>query len=205
MVKLDSSVRLVVVQFRFSNPGVIPASVKHLGREILEERGKKYKSNGRLVIEPTENCSLVEFLGELKAAGYQMVDAFHRERIDPKDPRGQRRYHMVRFVFARSEYMDLSDEFKAVRHVISKELREICVQAMWRVRVFLNPFYKDGEEIPGEYVVNIDVASRRPLFLPDGRPVMVWQKDENGKRKVSLKPDYRLCIRKDNILYLIKD
>ncbi|MBI2035674.1 MAG: hypothetical protein HYT12_03245 [Candidatus Liptonbacteria bacterium] len=151
-----------------------------------------------MVIEPTEKCSLVEFLGELEASGYEMVYGFYKMRIDAKDPRGKRSYHMVRYLFARREFVELSDEFKKVRDVIRAELRSICESAMWRVRAFLNPFYKNGEEIPGERAVSINLEARQPLFRPDGQPVTVWQKDENGERvgdaPLPLKAAYYLRI-----------
>lgn len=206
MIALDS-VRLVALQFSFSNPKAIPVSVKRLGSETPEERNeRKNHSSGTMVIEPTENCSLIDFLDELKGAGYEMVDALYKERIDPKDPRGRRMYHMVRFLFARHEFVDLSEEFKAMRDIISRELRGICEVVMWRVRVFLNPFYKGGEEIIGHHTISVNFESRRPLFRPDGQPVTVWQKDEKGNRvgnaPLPLKPD--CCLRvKDNTLQLM--
>lgn len=199
MVALNGTVRLVALQFSFSNPDAIPATVKRQDRETPEERvERKNHSSGVMVIEPTEKCSLVEFLGELEAAGYEMVDAFYKERIDAKDPRGKRSYHMVRFLFARREFVDLSDEFKKVRDTIRAELRSICEAAMWRVRSFSNPFYKNGEEIPDQRAVSVNLEARQPLFRPDGQPVTVWQKDENGKRvgdaPLPLKADYSLRI-----------
>lgn len=204
MVALNGSVRLVAIQFSFSNPDVIPSSVKRLNRETQEERvERKNHSSGVVVIEPTEKCSSVEFLGELEAAGYEMVDAFYKERIDPKDPRGKRTYHMVRFLFARHKFVELSDEFKKVRDVIRAELRSICESAMWRVRSFSNPFYKNGEEIPDQRTVSINLEVRQPLFRPDGQPVTVWQKDENGERvgdaPLPLKASYCLHIVDDAI------
>ena len=204
MVALDSSVRLVALQFNFSNPDVIPTSVKRLDRETPEERNeRKNHSSGTLVIEPTENCSLVDFLGELDVAGYEMVDALYKERIDSKYPRGRRTYHMVRFLFARREFVDLSEEFKTVRDIISSELRSICEVAMWRIRAFLNPFYKDGEEVIGHHAISVNLESRKPLFRPDGQPVTVWQKDEEGNRvgyaPLPLKPDYCLRIKDDTV------
>ena len=198
MIALNSTVRLVALQFSFSNPDVIPATVKRQDRETPEERVvRKSHSSGVMVIEPTEKCSLVEFLGELEAAGYEMVDGFYKERIDAKDPRNKRTYHMVRFLFARHEFVELSDEFKKVRDVIRTELQSICESAMWRVRSFSNPFYKNGEEIPDQRAVSINLETRQPLFRPDGQPVTVWQKDENGKRvgdaPLPLKDDY--CLR----------
>ena len=126
-----------------------------------------------------------------------MVDSFYKERIDAKDPRGKRSYHMVRFLFARREFVELSDEFKKVRGVIRAELQSICESAMWRVRAFSNPFYKNGEEIPDQRAVSVNLEARQPLFRPDGQPVTVWQKDADGKRvgdaPLPLKADY--CLR----------
>jgi hypothetical protein len=185
------------MQFSFSNINVVPTSVKKLELEMLEERNerKTYKGNGEVIIKPIENVSLVEFLDNLEV-GYELVDAFYQPRIDPKDPRGNRIYHMVRFLFARRKYVKLSDEFKEVRSTIYAELRKICEQAMWRVRAFLNPFFMDDEEVLGQRALSINLEARKPLFHPDGQPVTVWQKDERGNRvgetPFPLKPDYYL-------------
>lgn len=204
MVVLNGSVRLVSMQFSFSNPEVIPGMVKRRGRETQEERvERKNRASGIMVIEPTEKCSLAEFLGELEALGYEMVDGFYQERPDSKDPRGKRTYHMVRFLFARREFVELSDEFKRVRDAIRAELRSICDSAMWRVRSFSNPFYKDGEEIPDHRAVSVNLEARQPLFRPDGQPVTMWQKDENGRRvgdaPLPIKADYCLRIMGDAV------
>ncbi|MFA4999224.1 MAG: hypothetical protein WC519_00605 [Parcubacteria group bacterium] len=198
MVALGA-VPLVVLQFSFSNPNVIPVTVKRQNRETFEEHvaRKGRSTSGVMVIEPTERCSLVEFLKGLETAGYEMVDAFYKERIDDKDSRNKRTYHMVRFLFARREFIELSGEFKMVRDVVLTELRHICEGAMWRVRAFSNPFYKNGEEIPDQRTLSVNLEVRQPLFYPDGEPVTVWQKDGNGKRvgdtSLPLKADY--CLR----------
>jgi len=202
VITLNGTVRLVALQFRFSNPDVIPSSVKNrLGRETREEYEKrKSHSSGVVVIESTEKkYSLVEFLGELEAVGYELVDALYQERPhnNAKDTHDKYTYHMVRFVFARREFVELSDEFKKVRDTIRAELRSICEDALWCAQVFSNPFYKNGEEIPDQRAVNINLTARQPLFRPDGQPVTIWQKDENGERvgdaPLPLKADY--CLR----------
>lgn len=196
--------RVIALQFSFSNPDAIPASVKRMSRETQEERvERKSYSSGVMVIEPTEKCSVAEFLGEIEAAGYEMVDAFYKRRIDAKDPRGRSSYHMVRFLFARHDFVELSDEFKKVRGVILSELQSICESAMWRVRVFSNPFYKNGEEIHGQRAVAINLEVRQPFHHPDGKPKTMWQKDGNGKRigeaPLPLKADYCLRIAGDAV------
>ena len=209
MVALNG-VRLVAFQFSFSNPNIVPHSLKQLERkgETLEEQNerKAREGSGSMIIKPTENCSLVQFLDNLKGAGYEMVDAFYQSRIDPKDPRGRRMYHMMRFLFVRHEDVDISDEFKKVRNVIGAELREICTQALWRVRAFRNPFFKGGEEISGQRALSVNLEARKPLFYPDGQPITVWQKDEKGYRvgdkPQAIKPDYCLHIKDDAVQLL---
>lgn len=205
MVTLDDTVRQVALQFSFSNSAAIPASVKRLDKETTEGRvERKSRSSGVMVIEPTKKCSLVDFFGDIEAAGYEMVDAFYQERIKGKDPHNKRRtYHMVRFVFARGEFVKLSDEFKKVRDIIRIELRSICESAMWRIRAFSNPFYKNHEEIPGQRAVSINLEARQPFLRPDGQPVTVWQKDEKGERvgdaPLPLKANCYLRIVDDNV------
>lgn len=201
---VNGTVCTIAIQFSFSNPDVIPATVRRLNRETKEERVvRKSYSSGVMVIEPTEKCSLVEFLGELETAGYEMVDAFYKQRIDANDPRGKRSYHMVRFLFARRGFVELFDEFRKVRDVIRAELQSICESAIWRVRLFSNPFYKNGEEIPFQRAVSINLEVRQPLFCPDGQPVTVWQKNEKGKRvgdtPIPFKADYCLRIAGDAV------
>lgn len=195
---LNDSVRLVMLQFNFSNPDAIPPSVKRLDKETQQEHvERKGRASGVMVIAPTERCSLVECLGQLETAGYEMVDALYKERIDQKDPRRNRTYHMVRFTFARHEFADVSDEFEEVRDAIRADLQTICEKAMWRVRAFNNPFYANGEEVADQRSLSINLEARQPLFQPDGTPVKVWQKDTDGRRvgeaPLPLKADY--CLR----------
>lgn len=196
---LSRNVRIVMLQFNFTNPDAIPPSVKRLGKESNEEHTeRKGRSTGVMVITPTENCSLVEFLGQFEETGYEMVDALYKERIDAKDPRGKRTYHMVRFLFARHEFAELSDEFKEVRDAVRAYFQTICEKAMWRVRAFDNPFYANGEEVSSHRALSINLEARQPLFQPDGTPIKVWQKDPDGRRMGEaprpLKADHRLLI-----------
>ena len=182
-MRLNENIPMVSLQFSFSNPEAIPVLVRHRSNETMQERQvRKNHTSGQLVIGPTENCSIATMFTGIKSAGYELVDAFHQERIDPKDPTGRRRYHTVRFQFARSETAQISDEFKAIRDQIHYELQDICGNAHWRVRAFLNPFYRNGEEVQGKNAVSINFEARNPLFHPNGEPVLVWRKDERGNR-----------------------
>lgn len=208
MVVLDRHVRLVALQFSFSNHLAIPAWMKRPNRETQKGRvvRKSRTTGGTLVIEPTEKCSIAEFLGDLEVAGYGLVDYFYEVRIDARDPRGERTYYMARFLFARHEFVELSDEFKGMRDTIRAVLSEICRAATWRARAFSNPFYKNGEEVAGQCAVSINFEARQPFFRSDGQLVVVWQKNERGNRvgdaPLPLKPDY--CLRVvDGVIQLV--
>ncbi len=178
---LGPSVRIVAFQFSFSNPDVVPDCIKRLPAETPIEAvaRKTVPVPGQALIQPTEDVSLAEIPGMLEQTEYELVDAFYKPRIDQKTGKT---YHMVRFVFSHRDYVNLSPEFKVVRDRIRLALNEICVQAMWRTRSFLNPFFKDGERVGGQYAMSLNFEVRKPLFLPDGQPVVMWQKDAQGKR-----------------------
>ena len=182
MIELDGSTRLISMQFSFSNINIVPKLLKERELETLEDCNERRsrEGNGEIVITPTENSFLIEFLNDLEISGYELVDAFYQPRVHPKNSRII--YHMVRFLFARREYVDISEEFKKVRDTISVELRKICEQAMWRVRAYINPYFVNNEEVFGDYALSINLEGRNPLFLPDGQPVVVWQKDGEGNR-----------------------
>jgi len=200
---------MIMLQFSFSNFKIVPRWVWEKSFEKWEEwkERKDNEGTGKMLISPTENCSLVKFLNEIKTAGYEMVDALYQPRTDPKDNSRKRKYHMVRFIFARREYLEeLPEEFKDARENIYNELQKMCEEAMWRVRAYLNPFFQNEEEIPEQHALSINLELRKPLIQPDGKPIVVWQKDNQDNRigdaPLPLKPDHYLHIT-DNAIQLI--
>lgn len=171
MLTLDGPVRLVSIQFSFSNPKIVPQSVKRLEHETPARRAvRKGRADGTMVIAPTPGVSMGEFVDQLEAAGYELVDALYEPRINTHSrTRENATYHMMRFIFARREFVDLSEWFRGVRVAVSADLRKMCGEALWRVRVFSNPFRKDGEEISGQRALSVNLEVRVPLGL-DGQP-----------------------------------
>lgn len=121
-------------------------------------------------------------LKELDAAGYELVDAFHRERINPGGSYGTKTYYVARFVFVRREFVRASEEFRRIRSRIWEDLTMMCEQAMWRVRAFSNPFFEKGEEVLGQRMLSINLEARKPLYQPGGSPILVWDRDKRGER-----------------------
>jgi len=198
--ELTESVKLISLQFSFTNPEAVPASVRRVAREELAARfaRKDKEGTGFLVINPTEKCSILQFLDELESAGYELIYSHHQERPDGKDARGKRVYQMVRFQFALKGATEVSPEFLAVRDAVRADLRNICRLAMWRVRAFSNPLYHHGEVVPEKRSMSINLEFRQPYAHPDGTPVVVWQKDEYGQRvgdaAQPISPEYALSI-----------
>jgi len=201
MVRIDASVRLILLQFSFSRETAVPALLWQRNPERPNER--KRRETGRMVVEPTPNCSLAKFVSDILGCGYELVEAFHQQRIDPKDPAGKRKYHIVRYVFVRQEYLEeIQEGFKRLRPKILEELQETLEETMWRVRVFANPFFSDGEEIPGQSALSVNLEVRTPL-IQNGKPVTMWQKDADGNRvgssPVPIKPEHCLRLEENSL------
>ena len=210
-MELNSSVTMVVMQFSFSNAKLVPIWISSHKRETPEERMERKKHmSGELFLEQTSNCSVLEFVKDLGRSGYELVDAFCQKRINPKYPK-EGKYQMVRFTFIRKEDMNLPDSFMSARIPVLGSLREMCADAMWRVRGFINPYYENGEAVPEKHAISINLEARQPLRYSEGPPIMVWPRDENGRsmkdtpgaEKVRLAPDWRLLI-KDNVISLVE-
>ena len=140
-----------MLKFNFSNPNVIPPWVRRLDQKLREEQSfRKSRSGGVLVIEPTERCSLINFIKEIQVSQYQTVDAFYKQGIDTRDTRIKRKNHTVCFFFARREF-ELSDEFKKERPLLTRnfgksvklqygELDYFSIHSMGWTERFLNRF-----------------------------------------------------------------
>jgi len=187
-------VRMVTIQFSFSNREVVPAVIRQRNRETpFEYVARHLRTAGKRVVEPTENVYLEKFLTELEAAGFELVDAFYQCR--PKGENLDRTYYMARFLFARRAFAVPSAEFALVRDSIRTELQEMLHTAFWRVRAFLNPFYQNGKEV-AERSLSINLEHRVPLYHSNGSPVTARRK-ENGKKigdPQPLLPDFLLTV-----------
>jgi hypothetical protein len=132
-------------------------------------------------IQPTEKCWTLDFVCGLELAGYELVDAFSVQRRKYGKP-----YSMVRFVFARKEYAEVSSAFMGKRLKIMIDLYNMCARALWRVRAYDNPYYMDDHltddlnKVSEERTVSVNLEAREPLYLPDGQQIRARLKDEEG-------------------------
>lgn len=196
MLNINGCVQLLAMQFSFANMKTIPATIRNIGWETPEESEKRCNRNGNgiLVIEPTLDCSLAEFLSDL-VADWQMVEAFGQERINP-NPGRRETFYMIRFTFV-PRPASLTDYYLSIQDACQAGLEEMCQSAIWQVRVFSNPFYKNRTEVAGLRHLSINLGKRTPLFHPDGKPIVTRLKDESGQPigdPLPIRPRFQLRI-----------
>lgn len=187
---LNGQVRLVLLQFAFSNLKHVPSCLKQKSEKTLKESPA---IKGELCLSATEDVGVVDFIADLESMNYQLVDSYYQIRS-----RNGQQYAVVRFLFAEKEQASVSDEFKKMLPEIEQALLQICESAMWRARAFLNPFFKDGRIIDDVYALSVNLEARKPLLDSTGKPIFQWQKDENGEKigdsPISLRPEKFLKI-----------
>ena len=201
-------VQTVIFQFSFSNGGCVFNPIRELPDEDPYDRiVRKHTATGECVIEPTHNCSLVSFVKDLENAGYELVDAFSQKRVNGKH-HGPKTYFAVRFVFARREHANPTEDFKEIRKTVSTILLDMCNTALWRVRAYRNPFYKKGQLLEGQTSLSINLEARTPRIDRCGKPLTVWQKDPRGKHigdaPVPIQPEHYLRINGNNVQLMEK-
>lgn len=168
----DGVYRLISLQFLIANLKILSGPTKLL--RVEPEKSRNYDSSGELAILPQKNCTLSIFVSNLRALGYELVDAFLVERADGK--------YKARFVFVDQSHAVGSDHFKSMRQSIYADLMKVCYESMWQVRVWDNPFYHENQPMAGLRALSINMEQRVPLFSPEGSPVKVWKKDDRGNK-----------------------
>jgi len=201
-------VSLISIQASFSNRRLVPDSIPARQAETaIESISRKLVKTGELVIDPIPNCSLEQFVGQLEAAGFELVDAFSQERVNHKDLK--RPYQMIRFIFARRERAHPTEIFQAQSDVVRWDLQKLLRTAFWRVRIFRNPFIRDGKQLPGEFSLSVNLESRVNRFkIVDGKEMPeTARRKENGKKigdPVPLNPDFQLSVWQGNNIEAIR-
>lgn len=172
MSQINPSTKLIIFQFKVSNMKTIPDSLRGLGRPPTEEAKHQGGQKGELVIAQTEDCGLMGIAGQLAKAGYELANCFWEER---------ELSYVVRFLFFPRESLE-PEGFEEHQKAILSGFAELCEGAIWQVAGYRNPFFKNGNAVTGKHVLCFTCGSRKPLLQPDGNPVVVWDKDEEGRR-----------------------
>lgn len=163
--------RMISIQFSFPNDDAVPIGLRSMKSED-EATAKKRKQlkntqNGTDLFggKYPEKADLSDLPVSIVHNGYILVNATYQSRRDQHDIR--KTYHMVRFMFVRKEFEDLTDErlqkFLNYRGLMLAELQGICSLAFWRVRMFRNQYHKNGAPT-NEHAISINLEARSPLF-----------------------------------------
>lgn len=195
-----ANTRLLALQFSFSNRAIVPECLPVRSAETTEEhivrQDRKERGETEVLMEPTPNVSLSRVLEDLDGAQYDLVDAFYQSRIGKNG-----RFQMLRFLFARRAFATPSDHCIFLRDEYLSALQRIVDEAFWRVRAFRNPYFANGVVVEGQQTLSINMEARVSRFLPDGQPVVVWERDEErkkvGEHPHPLRPEHELRIGPD--------
>ena len=169
--------RMVMLQFSFSNPDHVPSFIFDRRKETADESNtrqehKALSNTDGLIPKPYPTSVMLEGLPmSLLEANWVMVDGFFQRRINPKNPDAS--YNTVRFSFVQESNVDKTAEQKLFqRHfmpVVFCELQEIVQLALWRLRMYNNQHYSNGAAAPGQRALSINLEARQPLYESDGR------------------------------------
>lgn len=189
---VGKDVRLIIIQFSFSNFKVVPQGLFEKPEETAEEVNKRRAAiKGYQCLAPTQEVDGLFFLRDLEKTGYVLVDAFTKTR-----EKYGRQHPIVRFVFAHLDHATPSEEFVAHRDVCYAGLEQLLGQALWRARAFVNPLFVEGEVVDGEFTISLNFEARKPIVDGSGQMVLERQLDENGQRNGEAGPiSSELCLR----------
>lgn len=168
-------------------------------REVRKVRDYTHQANN-MVVDPTERVTANTLVYDLLDEGYIPVDAKRQTRLNDRGGWD----HVFRFTLAKAEFVVPSEGLEERGGQLLAALLVLCEGNMWRAQAFRNPFYKDGTEVPDQVSIDVNLKARETLVDENG-PVLVWQKDEAGKRtgmKVQLDPSFTLAFLEGNVRLL---
>lgn len=206
--KIEETDQFICLQFSFSNPDNIPASIQKLpeGKRLRQETDRDMErreraSLGETLMEPAERLHVSSLRDQLSRAGYELVDVVCENRLQ-----WQRStlatFTMLRYTFASRAISPsiLKPEFIRMQRELMLGLDVLLCQAFWRMRVFRNQEDVDRDVIPidADHVA-IRLEVREPAW-EKGEPVMRWVRDEKTGDKL-----YKKRFRPNHVFSLLLD
>lgn len=197
-------VRMVALQFMVSEKYLratpeILQGVREMEPEPRDAREVRkvmdYTSQANnMIVDPTERVAVNSLIYTLLAAGYVPVDARRQTRVNDRGSWD----HVFRFVFVQKEFVIPTEGLEERSAQILAGLRVLAERNMWRAQAFLNPYFERGAPVEGQVSIDVNFKERESLLDDNGQPILVWQKDEDGRRvgetKVPLDPNFTLAF-----------
>lgn len=170
-------VKLLCIQFSFQNEILAPASLWGLITESKEkskiriQRNISNNDDNLLIFKPfpTRIC-LSELPSELLEHGWELVDASIQTRVNDNFPEQMKFYVTPKFYFAPKGLALIVDDFdKKFKGLAYSELQSLCDISLWRLRLFRNPYYENGQIDPNFNHFSINCEEREPRFENNGQ------------------------------------
>jgi hypothetical protein len=174
-------VDMCLIQFNFSNLRAVPDGLREIEPEDPEEMAeRKGRANGKEIFQEG-SCSIESVPGYLEANGYFLADAFFQRRFSLNNGK-KIPYFTVRFTFQPVPSKEFKEDDKA-----KAALKEMCRTAAWKLKIFRNPLFRNGEKVKGRSTLCLKLVGRETLVQFDGRPILEWAGNPIGKFPVPRK------------------
>ena len=173
---------VVILQFSGSTDKWIPEGVSFVNDETFKQSNDRHKTsgNGQVALTPHEQVSVSGLADYLHDAGYHVTNVFRQMRKDRKQV--GRKYHMLRYVLLPGdEALDSLGTIRENYETVEDDLVDLLNDSYWRVRAYRN------HQENGDIMLSINFEARVPRFN-SGKPIMVYERDEAGKKVGEAKP-----------------
>jgi len=181
LADVENSDREISLQFSFASQEPIPQFLNDLTKET-EETSAERKARG--AAGTGVDLSQGQFKGkmvdlralpaELLQTNYVLVGVWKQERLNPNAKIWQNtQYWMIRFRFRHRDHLadyrakigePAWQEIENNRTVWTGEFVSICSLAFWQIRAYRNPWYQNGNILPGVHCISLNFEGRKPLY-----------------------------------------
>jgi hypothetical protein len=179
---VDEKDREISLQFSFNNPASIPQFLEDLPEESAEIAAVRGQLNEKG--SGTDLTNGGQFRGKmvdlrnlpvgLLNSEYELVGVWKQKRIQTKTGWAKGKpYWMIRFRFRLKDQLaeyqakigkQAWQELVEKRPMLLGELVTTCSLAFWQVRAWRNPWFQDGQILPGVYAISLNFEGRQPLY-----------------------------------------
>lgn len=173
--------REISLQFSFSNFSAIPQFLEDLPEENMENAVARNQLNAKGSGVDLTGGQFLKKMVDLRGlpAGilrtdYELVGVWKQQRIQTKKGWAQNKpYWMIRFRFRHKKYLSeyrtrmgepAWEEMIKKRPMLIGELVTICSVAFWQMRAWRNPWFQDGDILPGVHAISLNFEGRQPLY-----------------------------------------
>ena len=186
MKLLGGKVEMIVLCFMSFDSKLQDMLPPFVRRRQESRNGQAPKARGKVHHPQVKKVSGIGLLGDLMETNYSLVDAF-KER---KQASTGVFYHQSEFIF--SSGVSPSQAVSSGEGEILAALYRFFGEYLWRVEIFLNPFFVKGEPVEGQFCLLAKLDGKRRC------DAMEWR----GAQKVQIAPSFLLSIHDGDLCFL---